>query len=193
MEIRTSRTFSLLDSTDEINALISKGDCYKENKDDDKAAIYYQAAYQKATEQARKNVLQAKLILGIMYEDGIGIKKDYRSAIKWYRNALEQNPQDSHANFLLGHFYEKKEKSLKNAIHYYKEAAARGHIYAKFALATFFANHKLTDDESKQLGFDITEALDFLKTLSNGSLNVPVDIKDSCRKLLESHKENQFI
>ena len=39
---------------------------------------------------AMKGDVSAQSILGVMYHDGQGVKRDYKEAVKWYRKAAKQ-------------------------------------------------------------------------------------------------------
>ncbi|MBI3903747.1 MAG: sel1 repeat family protein [Nitrosomonadales bacterium] len=52
-----------------------------------------------------RGVVNAQLILGTMYESGLGIPQDYVQAVEWYRKAAAQGNVD--AQILLGVKYEK--------------------------------------------------------------------------------------
>ena len=50
----------------------------------------YKTAYKLFLSLAGKGEADAQLILGNMFEDGLGVKQDYKKAIKWYRLAVKQ-------------------------------------------------------------------------------------------------------
>ena len=47
--------------------------------------------------------VSAQYNLGGMFEDGIGVKRDYKQALDWYRKAADQNL--SQAEKQAGYFY----------------------------------------------------------------------------------------
>jgi TPR repeat protein len=66
-----------------------------------------------------------------MYEQGIGVRKDERQSIVWYRKAAEQG--NSNAQFNLAVLYENGRGSavdFAQANHWYREAVAQGDALA---------------------------------------------------------------
>ena len=57
--------------------------CYCVNQDYDEAAKWYHLA----AEQGDAN---AQYVLGVLYEDGLGVEQSNTEAAKWYRKAAEQ-------------------------------------------------------------------------------------------------------
>ena len=53
---------------------------------------------------AKRGVAWAQFRVGVKYEDGKGVSKDYRQAFMWYRRAAEQGYEG--AQFNLGVMYE---------------------------------------------------------------------------------------
>ena len=60
--------------------------------------------YRKAAEQG---FAQAQYNLGVMYENGRGVRQDYIQAVQWYRKAAEQGI--AQAQYNLGLMYAKGE------------------------------------------------------------------------------------
>ena len=50
----------------------------------------YKTAYKLFLSLANKDDAGAQYILGKMFEEGEGVKQDYKQAIKWYRLAVKQ-------------------------------------------------------------------------------------------------------
>ena len=50
---------------------------------------------------AIKGDVSAQSILGLMYQDGQGVKRDYKEAIKWYEKAAEQGDVSAQFNLAL--------------------------------------------------------------------------------------------
>jgi uncharacterized protein len=62
-------------------------------------------------------LIEAQMALGLMYEKGDGVTKDFKEAVKLYQLAAEKG--DSDAQYKLGLMYSNGEGVSKN----YKEAA----------------------------------------------------------------------
>lgn len=67
---------------------------------------------------AAQNDSLAQCKLGICYQNGLGVQKDYAEAAKWFRKAAEQN--DSLSQSTLGIFYELGRGVPKDYVEAYK-------------------------------------------------------------------------
>ena len=70
--------------------------------------------------------------LGVCYQFGQGVERDYYEAVKWYRKAAAQGHASAQNN--LGACYEYGqgvEKDLKEAVKWYMMAAEQGNAKAK--------------------------------------------------------------
>ena len=75
---------------------------------------------------AKRGVAWAQFRVGVKYEDGKGVSKDYRQAFMWYRRAAEQGYEG--AQFNLGVMYETGRgvpKDLVQAYAWYELAQAQ--------------------------------------------------------------------
>jgi len=91
--------------------------------------------------KAEQGDSSAQFNLGLMYQNGLGVYQDYRSAFKWYRLAAEQG--DSGAQLNLGHMYEKGKgisKDYKEAVKWYRLAAEQGFAKAQYNLGLMYVN-----------------------------------------------------
>jgi TPR repeat protein len=88
-------------------------------------------AFEEFRASAEQGHLDSQFNLGLMYEQGIGVRKDEQAAIVWYRKAAEQG--NSNAQFNLAVLYENGRGSavdFTQASHWYREAAAQGDALA---------------------------------------------------------------
>ena len=73
--------------------------------------------------------------IGNLYENGMGVPKDFAQAAEWYRKAAEEG--DAQSCYRLGVFYEKGtgvKQDTDKAIELYRQAAELGYENAKTAL-----------------------------------------------------------
>ena len=63
----------------------------------------YQTAFKLWLPMAEQGYAGVQFNLGVMYENGQGVKQDYFEALKWYRKAAEQGDAEAQAN--LGSAY----------------------------------------------------------------------------------------
>ncbi len=96
-------------------------------------------AYNEFLPVAESGDKKAQLLLGLMYDNGLGIKQDYDQAAKWYRRAAEQG--QPRAQFNLGLMYESGEgieSDQKLAISWVRKSAEQGYAEAQDKLAQYY-------------------------------------------------------
>jgi len=87
--------------------------------------------------QAKKGNIEAQVVLGEIYEKGLGGLTDPALAAQWYRKAAAQG--SSRAQINLGHLYEKGlgvEQSLATALNWYRKASGLDDTDLEFASVT---------------------------------------------------------
>ena len=97
-------------------------------------------AFKRCLKAAEQGDADAQFNLGVMYEQGNGVKKDYTQAAKWYRKAAEQGHAD--AQFNLGSMYANGEGVKQDdtqAVEWFRKAAEQGHAYAQNNLGLMYA------------------------------------------------------
>ena len=107
---------------------------------------YYTAAkyFLQAAEQGH---VEAKFHLGIMYEEGKGLHKDYDNAIKWYLKAAEQGYTPAQYN--LGMLY-LTDKQYMEAFNWFLKAAEQGHAGAQNNLGVMYEKGIGVEMDSKE-------------------------------------------
>jgi len=94
----------------------------------------------------------AQYNLGLMYDQGKGVKQDRAEAARWYRRAAEQGIL--FAQYNLGALYDKGEGVKQNhmeAAEWYLRAAEQGHVDAQYSLGLIYS-------EGRGVKQDYTEA-----------------------------------
>ena len=94
-----------------------------------------------------------------MYEDGQGITKDYKEAVKWYR--LSANQGYALAQYNLGSMYYNGQGVKKNnaeAARWYRLAAVQGYASAQYNLGVMYENGQgvIKDYVRAHMWFDIS-------------------------------------
>jgi TPR repeat protein len=87
----------------------------------------YQAAYEEWLPLAELGDAEAQYNLGVMYDEGAGIKQDLARAAEWYRKAAEQGFLDAQMN--LGMMYYEGQgfaRDCAEAASWFKRAADQG-------------------------------------------------------------------
>jgi len=90
---------------------------------------------------AEKGHISAQLNLGVIFNQGIGVKKDYKEAAKWYQKAADQG--NSKAQLNLGILYDLGRGVTKDAAKAqdnYKKAAMKGIRDAQYNLGIIYYN-----------------------------------------------------
>ncbi len=91
------------------------------------------------TEKAEQGDAFAKAQLGLMYDDGIGVVKDYKQAVYWYRKSAGQG--NSLAQNMLGYMYRNGKgvvKDYKQAVYWYRKSAEQGNAPAQNMLGIMY-------------------------------------------------------
>ena len=91
--------------------------------------------------KAEQGDAEAQFNLGFCYDDGRGVAKNAREAVKWYRKAAEQNYAPAQSN--LGYCYDNGrgvEQDAEEATNWYRKAAEQGHPEAQSNLGYCYAN-----------------------------------------------------
>lgn len=108
----------------------------------------YAAAYQELRLAADRGNKSAQNNLGVMYENGYGVNRNYVEAARWYRLASEQGLDDAHFN--LGVLYSDGRgvpKDDAKAVQLYRRAADEGHSSAQTNLGfMYFSGRGLPQD-----------------------------------------------
>ncbi len=119
-------------------------------KDDKKARDYFMKA-------GHTGNVQALILLGRFYRDGILFVRDTQEAIRYFRRASES--KDPEGLCELGRMYRDGEGVPRNkleAMNYFKQAALRGSPCASFEYGRMLADSK--DKESVKNGLSLVEA-----------------------------------
>lgn len=92
----------------------------------------YKEAFPLLLKAAEQGNAEAQFRLGILYETGIGVDKNYSAAAKWYRKAAEQGHAQAQNN--LGRMYLQGmgvNKNYSSAVMWFRKAADQGHVGAR--------------------------------------------------------------
>jgi TPR repeat protein/S1-C subfamily serine protease len=105
----------------------------------------YDTAFREFLPLAEQGDAHAQYNLGIMYDEGRGVRQDYSEAVKWYRSAAEYRSAvkrgDAVAQFNLGFMYAKGHgvpTDAVEAVNWYRRAAEQGLSLAKFTLGVMY-------------------------------------------------------
>ncbi|MBQ7219891.1 MAG: sel1 repeat family protein [Synergistaceae bacterium] len=95
-------------------------------------------------EAALQGNSDAQNALGELYEDGLGVRQDYRKAFEWYLKAAEHG--EVRAQNSLGRMYKdgkgvyRNDENYRTAFLWFEKAANNSSIYAKYNLACMYEN-----------------------------------------------------
>ena len=128
--------------------------------------------------------------LGILYEYGVGVKRDYERAVKLYQRAAEQ--QYPPAILSLGICYRDGrgvQQDFKQAFNYFLKAARLGDANAMFNLACYYRDEKKGKTnyvkalkwfiKSFEKNGDLCAALQIGKLYEEGSPRLKPDLKEA--------------
>ena len=91
--------------------------------------------------KAEQGNAESQYHLGVMYQRGDGVFRDYNEAVKWYRKSAEQGHSDAQYN--LGIMYERGHgvpQDYKEAVKWYKKSAEQGESLAQYNLGVVYGN-----------------------------------------------------
>ena len=101
----------------------------------------YRAALAEWRPLAERGQAEAQFNLGVLYDGGLGIERDYAQAADWYRRAAEQG--HARAQFNLAVLYADGLGLARNyaeAARWYRQAADQGKAEAQFNLGVLYEN-----------------------------------------------------
>ena len=127
---------SVKKNPDNIRNIYELGRAYHKKKEYEKAVEFYQKAADKGYTNAQYN-------LGVMYDNGWGVRQDYIKAVELYQKAADQGNADALSN--LGVMYESGQsvkQDYKKAVELFEEAAAQGNAFAQINLGEMYVAGK---------------------------------------------------
>ena len=101
----------------------------------------YASAVRWYTFAADEGNAAAQYNLGVIYENGSGVAKQYKTAVRWYTLAADQGY--AAAQYNLGVIYENGSgvaKQYKTAVRWYTLAADQGYVEAQYNLGVIYEN-----------------------------------------------------
>jgi len=108
-------------------------------------------SFDETLKQAEQGNADAQSMLAFMYKIGLGVKRDYKEAVKWYTKAAEQG--NALAQFNLGCGYYKGlavEQDHTQAIKWFTKAAEQGDAHAQMSLGGMYAEGQGVQQDYKQ-------------------------------------------
>lgn len=133
----------------------------------DATEAQHQYAYKVAKEYSAIGEQNAKLLLAILYDRGIGTRKNRIKALRLYQGVAEKN--NMIANFILGSYYYMNNDKNSKASNYLIQAAQNNVAYAQYNLAVISRNNNQSDSAFVNL---LNEAAD------NGSYRAKLLLAD---------------
>lgn len=100
---------------------------------------------------AEQGDAEAQLILGTIYDVGLGVPQDYREAVKWYRLAAEQGYAKAQSK--LGSMYDigmGVPQNSKEAAKWWRLAAENGDASAQLNLGSAYDRGKIVPQDFKE-------------------------------------------
>ena len=78
--------------------------------------------------------------IGLLYKDGLGVKKDIAEAMNWYEKAAAKNNTDAMNNLGIIFLTDQQYKDVPTAIKWVKQAATQGNVNAMSLLGVIYNN-----------------------------------------------------
>ena len=121
----------------------------------DAERAYASGVYSKAVKiyksLAEQGDVKAQLILGSMYDIGLGVPQDYKEAVKWYLLAAQQG--DAKAQSKLGSMYDiglGVPQDYLEAVKWWQLAAEQGDAFAQLNLGAIYDHGKVVPKDFKE-------------------------------------------
>ena len=136
---------------------------YLKTEEYDKSLIW-------ARKAAQMNQPYGLLILGRLYDEGLGIDVDHKEALKYFEKAADQGNAD--AQNIVGNIYTVADfvkHDYKKAFDNYQKAASQGHLYGML-------NFGLCYQEGQGTDMDIIAAENWIRKAADGGLQDAIDI-----------------
>lgn len=127
------------------------GEYYLTNADENNFREFYDKAFYYYSKSASLGNPNALYSIGLCYENGIGIEKDFDKAIEWYEKAAEKNQIT--ALTTLGNIYlsdNEKRKDVDKAMEYFERAASQNDPFALNVLGCLYADENNSFSDKKQ-------------------------------------------
>ena len=89
--------------------------------------------FKETLQAAEQGNAQAQFNLGLMYDQGRGVRQNHAQAVQWYRKAAEQG--DAEAQLNLGNIYANGRgvrQDYAQAVQWYRKAAEQGVAAAQY-------------------------------------------------------------
>ena len=137
---------------------------------------------------AIKGEVNSQYNLSILYQHGLGIKKNYKEAFKWSKLAALQKHDNAQSN--LGYLYDKGygvDQSSIKAYQWYKTAALQNLARAQSNLAALLINKEIYKENNKK------EAIKWLKKASNNQFNYASSLLKKLEKKMVREKFNEYM
>jgi TPR repeat protein len=99
----------------------------------------YATTLAKFRSAAQQGNAAAQALVGMMYNEGLGIAQDYKEAERWYRLAAQQGYADAQYN--LGVMYKDGQgvaQDYKEAVRWWRMAAKQGNANAQYNLGVMY-------------------------------------------------------
>jgi hypothetical protein len=124
---------------------------------------------------ANQNDVNAQYEVGLMFQIGEEITRNYKSAIEWYKKAAEQNHLNAQLN-LASMLYEKSplDRNYTEAINWFKKTAEQGNADAQFYLGKMYQSGQGTERDLKLAEFW------YLKAIENGDSDMQKRVIKAC-------------
>ena len=142
------------------------------------SSLYFQIEeYQKslvwARKAAQKEQPMACMVLGRLYDEGLGIEVDHLEGLKWFEKAA--NGGNADAQNVVGNIYANAdyvEHDYQKAFEYYQKAAAQGHLEGMCNLGWCYQEGLGTD-------VNLMFAEEWIRKAADGGLQEAIDILNS--------------
>ena len=152
------------------------------------------------TVQQQEDSAYASLLIGQMYHDGEGVKKDNTKAMQYYKKAAAKG--STYAMIRIGYMYVEKEVSQRRdfakAMEWYKKAAALGSSYAMYCVGVLYhTGHKSygveQNLEAARKWYNDAVALDNNEMARNALNSLPAADYEQQQRIINGVKTTRYL
>lgn len=114
-----------------------------------------ESLYEKHIKGAQDGDADDQVMIGISFEEGKGVARDYEIALDWYKKAASKG--NAAAYYRIGRFYESGlavEQSYDNAIEWYLSAAVNENVPAIRKLIDFYSDNEVEQSKWIKKGME---------------------------------------
>lgn len=147
--------------------------------------IDYAAKFNELKPRAEQGDAKSQVLLGTLYYDGLGVPRDFKEALKWFKLSVQQG--DADAQLFLGRMYHRGlgvPQNYHEAHQLYRLSAEQGDADAQYNLGVMYKYGQSVDE-------DIILAYMWTNLSAAGGSNRGKELRDDLSRGMTTSKLNK--